>query len=189
MLPPHTALFLANRLRTDRCFCCHELESPGSRRVGLCFGCCWRYCRDTHIRQQDHIPEAHRSLQSISKALQGKPPELVMLHYRLTPPNLVSLTCIGASSTDVCNSICSGTTAYSLLQLADHKPVLSTGETVSSVSTLQPVQDDAILHAARQQRCNGTTGAWCMAALSQMASPWKASLQCAPGQLSLTRTA
>ena len=76
---------------------CHEMEGPGSRRVSLCFGCCWRYCRNTHLWQQGHIPEAHRSLQSISKALQGKPPQLFMLHRGSPHPIRSVLAYIGAS--------------------------------------------------------------------------------------------
>lgn len=60
-----------------------------------------------------------------------------------------------------------------LYKLADHQPVLSAGGTIRSPSTMQSLQDDAILHAARQQRCNGTTGTWCMAALTQVAMRWK----------------
>lgn len=74
---------------------CHELQGPGSRRVGLCFGCCWRYCRDTHLWQQGHTPEAHRSFQSISKALQGKPPQLFMLHRGSPHPTRSALAYIG----------------------------------------------------------------------------------------------
>ena len=52
----------------------HELESRGSRHLGLFSVCCWRFNEYNHFEQQSGLHQALSSLQNFEKASQGKLP-------------------------------------------------------------------------------------------------------------------